>query len=260
MRKAFIQLHIAVFLAVSPDHLGRLIHLNEFWLVWYRLLITSATMWIVFAIGKKLRKIPAKDMLKLTGLGFIAAMHWVNFFTDLSKAQIYLSRLVCFSSVGFFTALLEPLILKVKIKWTEVLLGSAGDRGIYIIFHFDAQYKTGIILGTISALLLAFVDRYFPAVCSKKQSRNCLDIPVIPVDSLALSILMPFIDQQFPAAYILPTWNDWKVVACLVLALLLYSAFQFTGHALKKLSAFTVNLTFKPGASVWNSSCFYHIS
>lgn len=63
MKKAFIQLHISVFLAGFTGILGRLIDLNEGLLVWYRLLITSVTMWILFAITKKLRVIAWKDIL-----------------------------------------------------------------------------------------------------------------------------------------------------------------------------------------------------
>src|SRR5258706_10420490 len=156
MKKAFIQLHIAVFLAGFTGILGRLIHLDEGLLVWYRLLISSVTMWILFSVTKKLQKISVQDMLKLAGIGFVAALHWVTFYGAIKKANVSVA-LVCFSAVGFFTALLEPLVLRVKIKWVEVFLGLLVIAGIYIIFQFDPQYKTGIILGTISAVLLAFV-------------------------------------------------------------------------------------------------------
>src|SRR5712675_14501 len=156
MKKAFIQLHIAVFLAGFTGILGRLIHLNEGLLVWYRLLITSVSMWILFSFTKRLQKISGKDIVKLAGIGFVAALHWVTFYGSIKKANVSVA-LVCFSAIGFFTALLEPLILRVKIKWTEVLLGVMVIAGIYIIFQFDGRYKTGIILGTMSALLLAFV-------------------------------------------------------------------------------------------------------
>ena len=44
MKRAFIQLHIAVFLAGFTAVLGRLITLNEGLLVWYRLMITVAVL------------------------------------------------------------------------------------------------------------------------------------------------------------------------------------------------------------------------
>ena len=109
MRKAFIQLHIAVFLAGFTGILGRLITLNEGLLVWYRLAIASVTMWIVFSLTKKLQRISLKDILSLSGIGFLAALHWVTFYGSIKYSNVSVA-LVCFSSVGFFTALLEPLI------------------------------------------------------------------------------------------------------------------------------------------------------
>jgi hypothetical protein len=68
MKKAFLQLHFAVFLAGFTGVLGRLITLNEGWLVWYRLLISSATMWIIFSLAKKLQRVSIKDVLRLSGI------------------------------------------------------------------------------------------------------------------------------------------------------------------------------------------------
>ena len=52
MRKAFVQLHIAVFLAGFTAILGRLIGLNEGLLVWYRLLITVGIL-VILMYSKK---------------------------------------------------------------------------------------------------------------------------------------------------------------------------------------------------------------
>ena len=159
MKKAFIQLHIAVFLAGFTGILGRLISLNEGMIVWYRLLFTAATMWILFSFWKKIQKIPAADILKISGVGFIAAMHWVTFYGSIKYSNVSVA-LVCFSAIGFFTALFEPLILRKKMNWTEMFLGLMTIAGIYIIFHFDTQYKTGIIIGLISAVLAALFPIY----------------------------------------------------------------------------------------------------
>src|SRR4029450_7884319 len=148
MKKAFFQLHFAILLAGFTGILGRLITLNEGLLVWYRLLISSVTMWILFSLTKQLQKVSIKDILKLTGIGFLAAIHWVTFYGSIKYANVSVA-LVCFSAVGFFTALVEPLLLRVRIKWIEVFLGLMVIAGIYLIFHFNPQYKTGIILGLI---------------------------------------------------------------------------------------------------------------
>ncbi|MBI5858730.1 MAG: DMT family transporter [Sphingobacteriales bacterium] len=241
MKKAFLYLHISVFLAGFTGILGKLIHLNEGLLVWYRLLITSATMWILFSLTKKLQRIATRDILKLAGIGFLAALHWVAFYGAINYANVSVA-LVCFSAVGFFTALVEPLLLRTKIKWVEVLLGLMVIGGIYIIFHFDAQYKTGIILGLICALLMAFVMIFIRQFVQRINSETLLTYQ-LSGGFLTLTAFLPLYLNWFPASYYFPTANDWMwllVLAwfCSVLA------FQLSAKALKRLSAFTVNLTF----------------
>ncbi|MFI5131028.1 MAG: DMT family transporter [Chitinophagales bacterium] len=241
MKKAFFQLHIAVFLAGFTGILGRLIDLNEGLLVWYRLLITSISMWILYSLTKRLQKISAKDILKLTGVGFVVTLHWVTFYGSIKQANISVA-LVCFSSVGFFTALLEPVILQIRIKWMEVLLGLLVIAGISIIFHFDTQYKTGIILGIISALLLAFVMIILRQFVQRMNSETMLTYQ-LSGGLLAWTALMPLYMQQFPTNYIFPTLNDWGWLLMLSWVCSVW-AFQLSTNALKNLTAFTVNLTY----------------
>jgi drug/metabolite transporter (DMT)-like permease len=241
MKKALIQLHIAIFLAGFTGVLGRLITLNEGLLVWYRLLITAVTMWIIFSLTKKLQKISFKDILKISGVGFIAAMHWVTFYGSVKYANVSVA-LVCFSSVGFFTALLEPLFSKKRIIAIELLLGLFVMAGIYIIFHFDPKYKTGIIVGIISAVLIAIVMILVRQFIQRINSETFL-VWQMTGGVVSLSLVMPFYLYRFPTEHILPSASDWMwllILAwfCSVLA------FQFSVNALKHLSAFTVNISY----------------
>jgi len=241
MKKAFLQLHFAVFLAGFTGVLGRLITLNEGWLVWYRLLISAVTMWIVFSLAKKLQRVSIKNILKLSGIGFLSALHWVSFYGAIKYANVSVA-LVCFSATGFFTALFEPFFSKKKISGIEVLLGLMVIAGIYIIFHFDPKYKTGIILGVICAILLAVVMILIRQFVHTINSQTILTYQ-LSGGFMALSFFMPFYQKAFPTAYIFPSFSDWMwllVLAwfCSVLA------FQFSVSALQKLTAFTVNLSF----------------
>ena len=241
MKKAFFQLHLAVFLAGFSGVLGKLITLNEGLLVWYRLLISAVTMWIIFSISKKIKRILITDALQIMGIGFIAAMHWVTFYGAIKYANISVA-LVCFSAVGFFTALMEPLLLRVRIKWSEVLLGILVMVGIYIIFHFDPEYKVGIILGLLSALLLAVMVILIRIVLQKINIETVLTYQMSG-GFLSLTILLPFYLQYFPVQNIFPSSNDWMWLFVLSWLCSVW-AFQLSSNALKKLSAFTVNLTY----------------
>jgi len=241
MKKAFLQLHLAVFLAGFTGILGRLITLNEGLLVWYRLLISSATMWVLFLLLKKIQKISFIDILKITGVGFIAAMHWVTFYGSIKSANVSVA-LVCFSSVGFFTAILEPLIFKKRIDITELLLGVVVMIGIYIIFRFDPKYEIGIIIGIISAILGSLFPILNKSLLHRVSVETLLSYELTG-GFLVLTILLPFYLHYFPSNQFLPGWINlfWLLVlswACSVWA------FQLSANALKKLSAFTVNLTY----------------
>jgi drug/metabolite transporter (DMT)-like permease len=241
MKKALFQLHIAVFLAGFTGILGRLITLNEGMIVWYRLLLTAATMWLLFGLMKKIKRIPFIDILKISGVGFIAAMHWVTFYGSIKYANVSVA-LVCFSAISFFTALFEPLILKKRINWVELFLGLITLTGIYIIFHFDTQFKTGIIIGIVSAILASL----FPIFNREFLKRINVETMLTWQQTgglIVLSALLPFYLQKFPTDSFLPGQENfaWLIMLSWLCSVI---AFQFSANALKRLSAFTVNLTY----------------
>ena len=241
MRKAFLQLHIAVLLAGFTGVLGRLITLNEGLLVWYRLLFSSVTLWILFYFTRKLRRISFKEFLKIFGVGLIAALHWVTFYGSIKYANVSVA-LVCFSAIGFFTAIFEPLVFRTRIDIWELLLGLMVIGGIYIIFHFDPQYKIGIVVGIISALLGSLFP-IFNRVLLKTHSTETITVYELTGGILALSIMLPFYLRLFPADHLIPTLSDfwWLLVLSWLCTVL---AFQLSMNALKKISAFTVNLSY----------------
>lgn len=241
MKKAFIQLHIAVFLAGFTAILGKLIGLNEGLLVWYRLLITVLTLTLILFFKKQLQLISLKDALKIGGVGFVVAMHWVTFYGSVKYANVSVA-LVCFSASGFFSAFFEPLFFKRSINITEVLLGMLAIAGIYIIFDFHPQFKVGIIFGILSAVGSAL----FPIFNKKLLARftpATLTLYELGGGFLILSLLVPFYLMKFPANYYLPTNWDW--IWLLVLAwFCTVLSFDLQLHALKKISPFTANLTY----------------
>ncbi len=241
MKKALIQLHIAVFLAGFTAILGKLITLNEGLLVWYRLLITVVTLGLILFLKKELLRLAWADAWKIFGVGAIVAIHWVTFYGSIKYANVSVA-LVCFSATGFFTAFFEPLILRRKISAIEVLLGLMAIAGIYIIFNFNPQYKTGIIFGIISAMGSAL----FPIFNKRLVVRfnpQILTLYELGGGLIALTFLVPLYLYQFPATYYLPTSSDWIWLFVLAWFCTVLS-FNLQLNALKKISAFTANLTY----------------
>lgn len=241
MKKSFLQLHIAVLLAGFTGVLGRLITMNEGLLVWYRLLITGATLWVLMPLTKKIHHLPIKEILKISGIGFLAALHWVFFYASIKYANVSVG-LVCLSAVGFFSSILEPLITRIRINVSEIIFGLSSIMGIYLIFHFDTQFKSGIILGIVSS----FFASLFPILLKLAMKRTNMQTVLtwqITGGFIALSFVMPFYLKAFPVKSLLPSVNDflWLLVLAWLCSVV---AFQFSLNALKKLSAFTVSLSY----------------
>lgn len=241
MKKALLQLHTAVFFAGFTGILGRLINLNEGLLVWYRMLITVLTLGIIMWYKKELKKLPSTDILKVTGVGGIIALHWVTFYGSIKYANVSIA-LVCFSSIGFFTAIFEPIILKRRFEWREIVLGLLAVAGIYLIFNFNPHFKTGIIIGMISALLavlFSILNKGFVARLPVKS----VTLYEMGGGWLALTFLMPVYLYLFPTTYLFPGAIDWLWLlilawVCTVWAIILQL------NSLRKLSTFTTNLTY----------------
>ncbi len=241
MRKAFIQLHIAVFLAGFTAILGKLIGLNEGLLVWYRLLITVVILGMILYLKKSLQLVPLPDALKIFAVGLLVAIHWVTFYGSIKYGNASIA-VVCLSASGFFTAFFEPLLFKRKVVLIDILLSLVSIVGIGIIFDFHPQYKTGIIFGIISAL----GSSLFPIFNKKlliRYSPTTLTLYELGGGLLAVTLLIPFYLMRFPAFYYLPTASDW--VWLLVLAgICTVLCFDLQLNALKKISPFTANIAY----------------
>ena len=241
MKKAFIQLHIAVFLAGFTAVLGRLITLNEGLLVWYRLLITVLVLALMLYVKKEFKRIDAKDIFRMAGVGGIIAFHWVTFYGSIKYGNISVA-LVCLSAAGFFSALIEPILFKKKIVMVEVLLGLLAIAGIYIIFDFHPKFKLGIAYGILAALGAAI----FPMLNKqliKEFSPRTLTFYELFGGFVILSLLLPFYLKFTPSSYFIPTVTDfvWLIILAVICTVL---CFDLQLKALRKISAFTSNLMY----------------
>jgi drug/metabolite transporter (DMT)-like permease len=240
MKAALIKLNLAVFLWGFTGVLGKAIQLNEGLLVWYRLLITVVTLFLLMLWKNELKKITLKTTLKLAAIGCIVGLHWVCFYGSIKYANVSIA-LICLSAAGVLTALIEPLFTFKKIVVVEVLLGFIAIIGIYLIFHFDTKYRIGILIGFLSTILSVLFS-----VLNKKMVDHVPPKTMILFELsgglLFLSLLMPLYLKYFPATNLLPTFQDWMWLIILSWICTIW-AFDLSLQALKKISAFTQNLT-----------------
>lgn len=241
MKKAFFQLHLSIILAGFTGILGKLITVNEGLLVWYRLLFSSVLLLLWLLYSRNLRRFTLRSAGSIAGTGLLLALHWVFFYGSIKYANVSIG-VVCFAMSSFFTACFEPLINRQKFSLIDLLLSALTLTGIALIFHFDVKYRTGIILGVISSILVALYTIYNKKLVQRYDGANIMFYQLLG-GLIGLTLLSPLYLRLIPVSSFMPSLQD-------VFYLLLLSAFcticlyLLLIKSLTKISAFTVNLSF----------------
>ena len=239
-RRGFVQLHLSVLLAGFTGLFGRLITLNEVDIVWYRMLFTS----LILLVFTGLPRIGWRKFLQLCGCGALLGVHWMLFYGSIKASNVSIG-VICFSLIGFFTALFEPLIYKRRISGVELLFSLITVAGVLCIFSLDARYRYGITIGIASSAVCALY-----AICNKKASVGVRSRMVLMYQMsgglIAVSAIIPFYLLVFPSPQpvgVVPEDTNLWVMLCHALFCTV-GMYLLQIQALKRLSAFTVNLTY----------------
>ena len=223
-KKGFIQLHMSVMLAGFTGLFGRLITLNEVDIVWYRMLFTSCIL-LVFT---GLPRVGWRKFLQLCGCGALLGLHWILFYGSIKASNVSIG-VICFSLIGFFTALFEPMIFKKRFSGWELLFSLITVAGVMCIFSLDARYRYGIMIGVVSSAGSRMVLMY-------QMSGGLVVVSAI------IPIYLWFFPSQQPVVVIPDGTNLWFMLCHALFCTVGMYLLQI--QALKRLSAFTVNLTY----------------
>ena len=239
MKNSYLRLHVVVFIWGFTAILGDFISQEAMPLVWNRMGLAVAVLFIYVAVKKINLRVSYKNLATFLFAGIVIAVHWVTFFHAIKISNVSVT-LACLSSGAFFTSLLEPIFLKKKFVAYEMLLGLLVVVGIATIFNVESQYKWGIL----SALTSAFLSALFSVingVAVKNNSATVITVYELLGGWLALSFLFLFNGNMNTS--ILPTEGN-DLIYILVLAIVC-TAYPFieSVRVMKELSPFTVVLT-----------------
>ena len=239
-KRSLIQLHVFVFLAGLTAPIGNLIQLNGLVLVFYRMLLTVLALFPIYLLHKKDVKVPNKEKLRLMMIGILIAIHWVCFYGSIKLANVSIA-LICISSVGIFTAVLEPFIFKTKFVWNDIFIGLLSLLGIFCIFQFDIHFRTGIMVGLVSAFFASIFTIINKRLTVQHTTQTIQTFEMIGGLGFLLLVILVLNTYQH-TAFILPTNKDWFWLLILALVCTVL-ANHLMLNALKKISAFTMNVT-----------------
>lgn len=240
-KRAYLELHLAVFLWGFTAILGDLISLSAVVLVWWRVFITAVSVLFFIRGFSSLRKMGRRAVLQFAFVGALTGLHWLTFFgaVKLSNASI---TLVCMATCSFFTAIFEPLILGTRFKLWELCVGLLVIPGMALVVgSVDVSMHDGILVGLTSALLASVFS-----IFNKKWIGNAEPMPITFIEMtsawLTLSLLLPFFFQSEPGAAFLPSLEDLGMLLVLALVCTTFT-WVLALRSLKHLSAFASTLT-----------------
>lgn len=251
---AYLRLHLAVLIAGGTGLFGRLITVGELPLVCLRVILgaafLAAVLWLQDLLagkdstrGSSLHRLPRRELLMIMGCGVLLSVHWVFYYGSIKAANVSIGA-VCFALVGFFTAVIEPLIDHHKPSWREIALGLLTVAGIALIFGFDARHRLGIGLGVVSSILYTFFSIYSKRTqASTGHSSSTMLLYELLGGAIILSFAVPLYSAAFPDVAVIPTPRDW-VLLIIFASVFTVAPFLLQLQALRHISAFTVNLTY----------------
>jgi drug/metabolite transporter (DMT)-like permease len=250
MKKALIQMHLAVLLWGFTGVLGRAISLDAPMLVWYRMLLTAVFMAAILIYRKQWVKIERRDLVQLAVVGGLMGLHWVAFYGAIKFANISIA-LVCLSTASIFTSLLDPLVNKSGYDPKEMALGLLAIAGVYLIYKFQQFYGLGIACGITAAILSSVFTVLNKKIANKYPARTMVFYEMT-TGWVFISLLMPVLFYYVPETKWLPdapsllgpSWlhNDWLWLVLLSLCCTVWAQ-SLALNALKKLTSFTVTLS-----------------
>jgi drug/metabolite transporter (DMT)-like permease len=237
--KAQLQLHFCVLLWGATGIFGRLISLDAYTLVWWRLAIVVALLLAWPPVRRGLRALNGRLAAAYAGIGVLLALHWLTFYAAIKLSNASVGA-TCLALGPAFIALLEPGIGGRRVELRELALGIAVVPGVVLVAGgVSLSMRAGLAIGMISSLLSVIysvlnkrlVDRAEPAVVTAVE---------LGAGLLFLSLGLPLLPHGgLPPA--LPGPRDgWLLAAlaggCTLLPYILYL------QTLRRLRAFTVQL------------------
>lgn len=240
--RAYLYLHFCVLIWGFTAILGKLITLQAVPLVWWRVALCCAAL-IMLIPRAQFRGLTDQVYAQMFGIGVLVGLHWLCFYgaIKLSNASVAVATM---ATTSFFAALVEPFLMKSKVKWYELALGLLILPGMALIVgNISFEMKIGFAMGIFGAFLAAVFSSLNKKLIDKQPPPPLVMSFTELFGGVAVcSLVLPFLLWQQPDTRFMPHGADWGWLLVLagVCTLLPY---YLTLLALRHISAFAANLT-----------------
>ena len=149
----YFQLHFIVLIWGFTAILGKLLEpLDSSAVVLFRTMLAVLGMGVVLLIRRQTIRVATTDRWRLLATGGIIALHWMTFFLAARIANVSVC-LAGLATSSLWASVLEPLLLRRRVRPVEVVLGAVVLAGLYLIFRFEFDKVVGLAVAVFSALL-----------------------------------------------------------------------------------------------------------
>ncbi len=238
--KAHIQMHLSILLWGFTGVLGKMIALSEGMLVWYRMMLVTASLLLYIKFTKTSLRVSTTQLQKLFVVGTLLMVHWLFFYGAVKYSNVSVT-LSLFASTTLFTALLEPLITPKKFNKAELLYSFMALAGIGLIFYSDENsYTVGIVLALLASFIGAFFNILNKDLVHEIKS-SVVSFYEIASGLISLTVFLPVYIHYLKPSILYPSLQDWMLLVVLAVVCT-HVTLILSLNALKHLSAFTLNL------------------
>ncbi len=239
----YLRLHFIVFLWGFTAILGMKITLPPVELIFFRTLLSAVGMGIIVMANRSAFTIGGKDIAALLFTGVLVAIHWIAFFGSARLSNVSVS-LVGFATASLWTAFIEPLSQRKKVKGFEVFLGLCVIAGIVIVFSYQYSYRAGFIVAIFSGFMAA-VFAVINARFAVRIDPRTITFYEMTGAAIATALFFPVYTRYWAGDGVLrltPTMEDWVYLLILAGVCTVY-AFTAMVRLMKKISVFFIQLT-----------------
>lgn len=234
-------LHAIVIIWGFTGILGKLIHMNAYYIVWHRTWIAVIGILIGLWFAKKDLFITSqKSALKALFIGCIVGLHWLTFYKSIELSTASLG-ILCLSTTTLHVTWLEPILLRKKFSIIEFLLGLLVIYGIYFASdNFTMQDFQALTYGLVSAFFAALFSVLNSKVSKETPSHQLTLYELFAAFMLVTAWLL--FNNQLDSNLFSMTNSDFGLL--IFLGLICTSvAFLISIEVVKHLGAFTSSLT-----------------
>jgi len=238
----YAHLHFLVMVWGFTAILGLLISIPAVEIVFFRTILSMAGLLVFLLATKRNILIGFTPALKMFLTGFLIGAHWILFFGSarVANASICLAGL---ATTSFWTSLIEPAVVKRKVRWYEIFLGIVVIAGLYVVFHFEFDHALGLTMAVLSAVAAAL----FTVINGRlvvNHNHYTITFYEMAGAFAATALFLPAYSAFFTGGKInlSPTALDWIYLAILAWICTVY-AYSASVELMKRLSAFAISIT-----------------